>query len=177
MRREVPDYERLQDEVALATGSGASRLLELGTGTGETARRTLARHPDARLVGVDASAEMLERAASLLPGAELVVARLEEPLPAGPFDVVFSALAVHHLDGAGKADLFSRAREVLAPGGRLVVGDVVVPEDPTDAITPIEGDYDKPSTLAEQLRWLEEAGFSARVSWRRRDLAVVVGEL
>ena len=46
MRSEVPQYERLQDEVALATGDGAAeRVLELGTGTGETARRVLARHP------------------------------------------------------------------------------------------------------------------------------------
>ena len=64
MREEVPAYERLQDEAAVATGYGAQRVLELGTGTGETARRVLELHPLASLVGVDASAEMLERAAS-----------------------------------------------------------------------------------------------------------------
>ncbi|HEX6459910.1 MAG TPA: class I SAM-dependent methyltransferase [Thermoleophilaceae bacterium] len=175
MRREVPEYERLQDEVARATGAGAARLLELGTGTGETARRVLARHPDAHLVGVDASAEMLDRAARVLSGAELLVARLQDPLPAGPFDVVFSALAVHHLDAAGKADLFTRAREVLADHGRIVVGDVVVPDDPSDAITPIDGDYDKPSTVAAQLDWLEQADFDADVAWVSRDLAVMIG--
>jgi tRNA (cmo5U34)-methyltransferase len=55
MRQEVPDYERLQEEATAATGIHASRILELGTGTGETARRVLARHPQALLVGVDAS--------------------------------------------------------------------------------------------------------------------------
>ena len=179
MREEVPDYERLQDEVAVATGYGAARVLELGTGTGETARRVLELHPLATFVGVDASAEMLERAEAVLPTerVELLVGRLEDPLPEGPFDVVVSALAVHHLDGVGKADLFTRAREVLAPGGRLVVGDVVVPEDPDDAVTPIDGDYDKPSTVEEQLGWLRDAGFSADVAWSHRDLAVLVGAL
>jgi tRNA (cmo5U34)-methyltransferase len=178
MREEVPQYERLQDEAAVATGYGAARVLELGTGTGETARRVLELHPLATLVGVDASSEMLERAAEVLPPerVELRAGRLEDPLPAGPFDVVVSVLAVHHLDGAGKADLFSRAREVLKERGRIVVGDVVVPEDPADAVTPIDGDYDKPSTVAEQLGWLQDAGYEASVAWSNRDLAVLVGE-
>src|SRR3954467_8143563 len=74
MASEVPDYGRLQDEVARAAeGAGARRALELGTGTGETARRVLAVSPGARLVGIDASAEMLAHAE--LPEADLRVAR------------------------------------------------------------------------------------------------------
>ncbi len=178
MREEVPNYERLQDETATATGADAKRLLELGTGTGETARRVLARHPTARLIGLDASHGMLEHARALLPAArvELGVARLEDPLPDGPFDVVFSALAVHHLDSAGKADLFARVAGSLTRGGRFVLGDVVVPDNPSDVVTPIDdGDYDKPSTIAEQLEWLTACGLKAEVSWAHRDLAVFVG--
>src|SRR5690242_9019225 len=60
MAREVPAYDRLQDEVAAASRCAAARdVLDLGTGTGETARRILASHPGARLVGVDASPDML----------------------------------------------------------------------------------------------------------------------
>ena len=58
MRTEVPEYERLQDETAAATGTGARRVLELDTGTGETARRVLAQHPETRLVGIDASRDL-----------------------------------------------------------------------------------------------------------------------
>lgn len=173
MAAEVPAYVRLQDEVAAATaGLGVARALELGTGTGETTRRVLAVHPGVALVGVDASANMLSHAA--LPGADLRVARLEHPLPAGPFELVFSALAVHHLDGPGKAGLFARIAAVLAPGGRFVLGDVVVPEDPADVVTPIDGVYDQPSTVADQLAWLRAAGLDARVAWAERDLAVLV---
>jgi tRNA (cmo5U34)-methyltransferase len=178
MREEVPDYERLQDETAAAVGTDAERLLELGTGTGETARRGLARNPSAVLLGLDASPEMLERARMALPAerVELRAWQLTDPLPNGPFDVIFSALTVHHLDGAGKADLFRRAAAVLATGGRLVIGDVVVPGDPTDAVTPIDGDYDTPSSVPDQLAWLAAAGLRPRVAWQRRDLAVLVGE-
>lgn len=172
MAQEVPDYARLQDEVAMATeGVEARRMLELGTGTGETARRVLARQARASLIGIDASADMLRRAG--LGGADLRVARLEDPLPEGPFELVFSALAVHHLDGPGKADLFARVAAALAPGGRFVLGDVVVPEDPADLVTPIDGDYDTPDGVADQLAWLAAAGLRPRVTWAHRDLAVL----
>ena len=175
MLSEMPGYHRLQEAVAAATGEGASRILELGTGTGESARRVLARHPGAALVGIDASADML--AVADLPGADLRVARLEDELPGGPFDLAFSVLAVHHLDGPAKADLFRRVAAVLRPGGRFVLGDVVVPEDPADATTPLNPGFDLPSRAEEQVGWLREAGLQARVAWNERDLAVLVGDL
>jgi tRNA (cmo5U34)-methyltransferase len=175
MHSEMPAYERLQEAAAAATGRGASRLLELGTGTGETTRRVLARHPGAALVGVDASADML--AAADLPGADLRVARLEDELPEGPFDLVFSVLTVHHLDGPAKADLYRRVAAVLSPGGRFVLGDVVVPDDPADATTPLNPGFDLPSGVEEQVVWLREAGLEARVVWSERDLAVLVSDL
>ena len=55
----------------------------------------------------------------------------------GPFDLVASALCVHHLRGSLKRDLFARVRARLAPGGRFVLGDVVVPADPADAVIPL----------------------------------------
>jgi tRNA (cmo5U34)-methyltransferase len=174
MAREVPAYERLQDEVAAAArGDGVRDVLDLGTGTGETALRVLAVHPGARLIGIDASPGMLGVAREALPAADLRVARLEDPLPPGPFDLVVSALAVHHLDGAGKADLFARVAAVLRDGGRFVLGDVVVPADPADVVTPIAPGYDKPSTLSEQLGWLDAAGLAAEPVWLDRDLAVI----
>jgi tRNA (cmo5U34)-methyltransferase len=177
MHEELPDYERLQDELAAATADRDARtILELGTGTGETARRVLARHPDARLTGIDESEEMLEVARTTVPQAELLQRRLEDPLPTGPFDVVVSALAVHHLDGPGKQDLFARIAAALRPGGRFVLADVVIPEDPGDATTPLSPDYDLPSSAGDQLAWLDAAGFEATVAWRRRDLAVLVAD-
>jgi tRNA (cmo5U34)-methyltransferase len=175
MANEVPAYARLQDEAAAACRP-AARMLELGTGTGETAKRVLARVGRGQLVGIDVSERMLDHARRALPGADLRVARLEDPLPRGPFGLVFSALAVHHLDGPGKADLFARVADVLDPGGRFVLADVVVPEDPADVVTPIDGVYDTPSRVDEQLDWLSAAGLDAAVTWSERDLAVLVAD-
>ena len=173
MAAEIPGYEELQEAVVAATaGVHAGRVLELGTGTGETALRVRARHPGAAWVGVDASEPMLGRARERLPDADLRLQRLEDELPAGQFDLVVSALAVHHLDGRGKRDLFSRVARVLEPGGHFVLGDVVVP--PAGQKGPIHIDWvmDTPDTVENQLAWLRSAGFEAESSSVRVDLAV-----
>ena len=174
MLAEIHDYAELQEETVRATeGLRAARILELGVGTGETARRVLERHPDAHLTAIDSSAAMLKEARRALPAADLRVARLEDPLPEGPFDLVVSTLAVHHLDSAGKADLFERVAAVLAPGGHFVLADVVVPERPEDAVIECTPGFDLPDPLPDQLKWLEAAGLEPRVVWERLDLAVI----
>jgi tRNA (cmo5U34)-methyltransferase len=170
MHAEIPGYEELEDAVAAATrGITVETVLELGTGTGETALRVLAEHPSARWTGIDASHAMLERARERLPGADLRVARLEDPLPQGPFDLVVSVLAVHHLDGNAKRDLFTRVAQL---SDNFVLGDVVVPARPEDAVIEIDGVYDIPSSVAEQAEWLREAGFGVEIAEIRPDLAV-----
>jgi SAM-dependent methyltransferase len=178
MRAEVPAYRRLQEAVARATEDvAATRILDLGTGTGETLVAVLAAHPAASAVGIDKSEGMLDAARRRLDEAEaeveLQVADLAPPLPGGPFDLVVSALAVHHLDGPAKADLFARVRAVLRPGGRFVLGDVVVPVDPADAVTPLTPEHDRPSCATDQLAWLADAGLVATSTWAERDLVVL----
>ena len=179
IREDIPVYDRLQDELAKASGSGARSVLELGTGSGETARRLLERHQGAALVGIDVSEAMLAVAGSLLPAdrISLRVSRLEDPLPEGRFDLVASALCVHHLRAAEKQDLFMRIHAVLAPGGRFVLADVVVPVDPADAVTSLTPGYDHPDALEDQLGWLRRAGFQTRAVWTHADLAVVTADV
>jgi tRNA (cmo5U34)-methyltransferase len=177
IRADIPRFDELQEVVVEATrGVAARRVLELGTGTGETARRVLAAHPEAALVGIDESEAMLHVARAALD-ADLRVQRLQDALPAGPFDLVVSALAVHHLDADEKRDLFRRVRRELAPGGRFVLADVVVPERPEDAVTPTTPGFDKPDRLEDLLGWLREAGFETDVVWAWKDLAAVHAEV
>ena len=173
MRSELPAYDELQEQVARASeGIAPRRILELGVGTGETARRVLAVHSDAKLVGIDASAEMLAVAREAV-GGDLRVGRLEDELPRGRFDLVVSALAVHHLDAEGKRDLFRRVAARVRPGGRFVLGDVVTPERPEDAVAPLTPKFDRPDRVDDQLRWLAEAGFRPTLEWAWKDLAVI----
>ena len=174
MLAEVPSYPELQKQAAKAAADvPAHMILEFGIGTGETAKRVLAAHPEARLVAIDSSAEMLERARTVVPQADLRLAQLQDPLPEGPFDLVVSALAVHHLDGPGKQDLFRRIAAVLEPGGAFVLADVVVPESDEDVVTPIDWEYDLPDRVDDQLGWLRDAGLDAEAVWSYKDLAVM----
>jgi tRNA (cmo5U34)-methyltransferase len=172
IRAEVPAYDELQDRVAAATARiKTARILDLGAGTGETARRVLAVHPAAVLVAVDESSRMLERIED--ERVEPRVARLQDTLPHESFDLVVSALAVHHLDAAEKRALFSRIRAALRPGGRFVLGDVVLAEV---RVAPLSEGYDKPDRVDDQLTWLAETGFDAHLEWTRDDLALIVAD-
>ncbi len=180
IRAEIPGYDLLQDIVVrVSSETRAADVLELGTGSGETAKRLLDAVPGARLVGIDSSEEMLAAARSLLPPDRVTLhyRRLEDPLPEGPFHLVVSALTVHHLPGDRKADLFKRVAAVLRPGARFVLADVVVPDDPAEAAIPLEVGFDFPSSVGDQLEWLGKAGFRPQVVWNEGDLAVLQGDL
>jgi tRNA (cmo5U34)-methyltransferase len=178
MHDEIPGYEELQRATADATaGIEVRRVLELGTGTGETALRVRTRHPHAAWVGVDASPLMLARAHERLPDSDLRLGRLEDELPAGPFDLVVSTLAVHHLDADGKRDLFRRIAGVLRPGGRFVLADLVVPRPGETGPIAVDWEMDVPDSAADQVAWLTRLGLEARAEHIRADLAVIVAGL
>lgn len=72
-----------------------ARVVDLGVGTGNLAALIAARLPQAAIVGLDYSADMLEAArAKLPPGATLLQARLEvDELPTGPLHGAGAAAA------------------------------------------------------------------------------------
>lgn len=121
-------------EAAALDRTGPVRILDLGAGTGLLASVLAGALPDAELVLLDEAPAMLDRAterlAPLGDRVSTVVADLRDPLPDGPFDVVASALAIHHLDDAGKADLYARAADVLSPGGVLINAEQVAGPTP-----------------------------------------------
>jgi len=179
IRVEIPRYDYLQESIATAAASvAAASILDLGTGTGETLARVLKRHPSAHVIGMDESDGMLEVARRRLEEYDVTlrVADLLDELPPGPFDLVVSALAVHHLDGAGKATLFGRVAAALRPGGRFVLADVILPDDASSAAVPLSDGWDKPSTVAEQVGWLGDAGLDVTVAWQEADLALFVAD-
>jgi tRNA (cmo5U34)-methyltransferase len=163
IRAEVPRFGELQERTIDAIPSEPTRVLELGIGTGETTRRLLERYPDADVVGLDSSPEMVFRAREL--GIEVRLARMEDPLPDGPWDLVISVLSVHHLDPEGKRDLFRRVR---GQSSALVLGDVVSAEV---QVTPIEPGFDFPDPATDVAEWC-----GGDVVWEADDLAVIRAE-
>ena len=125
-RRLVPCFDAFYGSairaLELAEPGPVRAVLDLGTGTGALAAMVADARPEAQLTLLDGAPAMVEKAAATL-GPRAVAALVQdfsEPLPAGPFDAVVSSLAIHHLDDAGKASLYTRVRDVLRPRGVFV---------------------------------------------------------
>jgi tRNA (cmo5U34)-methyltransferase len=146
IRAEIPGYDDLQDQAVAAIPFPPARVLELGMGTGETTQRLIEAHPDAWVVGLDASPDMVFRARQSYDDVQL--ARMEDPLPDGPWDLVISVLSVNQLNDDQKQNL---CRQVKSQSRSLVVGDVFVG-----------------SQLADLVGWS-----GGEVAWQSGDLAVV----
>ena len=90
-----------------------NRAVDLGCGTGELTQLLARRFPGAEVVGIDSSAEMLEKARARFP--ELRFAQGDIADWQGPVDLLFSNAALQWLDG--HAQLLPRLLAQLAPGG------------------------------------------------------------
>jgi trans-aconitate 2-methyltransferase len=96
-----------------------AEVYDLGAGTGNVTRLLAARWPRARITGVDASREMLAKAAAEAPGVAWEHADLASWRPPRPADIIFSNAALHWL--GDHARLFPSLLSALAPGGVLAV--------------------------------------------------------
>jgi tRNA (cmo5U34)-methyltransferase len=135
IRAKVPRYDELQEQAVAAIPFPPERVLELGMGTGETTRRLIAAHPDSWVVGLDASPDMVFRARQSYDDVQL--ARMEDPLPDGPWDLVISVLSIAELSAEQRQNLFRRVRE---HSRSLVIGDLIGGEDLERALEWSEGE-------------------------------------
>jgi tRNA (cmo5U34)-methyltransferase len=156
----LPGYAELQERSIAAIPFPPGRVLELGIGTGETTQRLLTAHPQAEVTGLDASPEMVFRAREL--GIDVQLARMEDPLPDGPWDLVIAVLATHHLNPEQKKHLFRRVRE---QSRSLVLGDQVAAANHVLEPEPGVDFLDSAQDLAD---WS-----GGEIVWQQDDLAVV----
>ncbi len=156
----MPRYDELQDAAIAAIPFPPERVLELGMGTGETTRRLIEAYPDSWVIGLDSSPDMVFHAREAYDDVQL--ARIEDPLPDGPWDLVIGVLSIHHLTADQKRELFRRVRE---ESRALVIGNVVKADV---QVTPIDPGHDFLETAAELAEWC-----GGEVVWRADDLAVV----
>jgi demethylmenaquinone methyltransferase / 2-methoxy-6-polyprenyl-1,4-benzoquinol methylase len=139
--RTAADYDRV--ERAMAFGSGpwyrrralrraglkaGMRVLDIGTGTGLTAREAFGLvGPSGTVMGVDPSPGMMECAR--VPHGLLLVGGTAEaiPAPAGAADFVSMGYALRHIADLSAA--FGEFLRVLVPGGRVCLLEITSPHD------------------------------------------------
>lgn len=131
----TPERERQQAIIGeLVASVMPARVVELCCGAGELARLLLERLPVARVLALDGSPTMLaqtrETCAAHADRLELqpfdLAAHGWRALQPAP-DAICSSLAVHHLDGAQKQQLFGDLHAALRPGGVFVLADLIRP--------------------------------------------------
>ena len=157
-------YDALLDWVIQSAGIGeSSRLLELGSGTGNlTARIPVC----GELVCVDISQRMEEIAQPKL--AHLTQRRfIADDLlqvferPQGEFDAVISTYAVHHLTREEKRQLFERVWASLLPGGRAAFGDLMLENAAQGTVKAAQyraaGQDEVAESIEEEFFWLLDA--------------------
>jgi len=185
------DFYRTALDVIPFTTDTAIRVLDLGAGTGLLSWSIAAAFPRADITMVDISEEMLSRARERFAGkshaVRFAVADLAHATFDSSYDLIVSALAIHHLAHDDKQRLFRKVYAALHPGGAFIDADQAL--GPTAASEAryedmwlqrareqgaSDGDIaaaiermraDRNATLAEQLRWLEEAGFRDVDCW------------
>lgn len=165
-------------------------VLDLGAGTGLLTSIVMKSFPNANYTLVDISSEMLEKAKERFAGKEHV-SYLELDFDSatipGSYDVVVSALALHHTPYDQLCKVFAKIYNILEPGGIFINADQILGET-----LQIETEYeqawlrhaqdagctneeievamermkaDKTATLKDQFVGLKKAGFQNINCW------------
>lgn len=116
---------------ALAPADGET-ILDLGCGTAELLFEVHDRAPDARLLGLDVAARMLDlardKARDRRTPIDLLRGDAERlPLPDGRVDGAITAFTLRNVPSL--PGFFEEVHRVLAPGGRLVTLEIHLPRD------------------------------------------------
>ncbi len=120
-----------EDLVKLITIRDGLCVIDLGCGTGELTAKLAAMLPNSQIIGLDSSAQMLEKA-SAYAGPSLSFERGDLATVKGQWDVVFSHAAIQWVDD--HAQLIPQLFGLVKPGGQLVVQQPSNHNHPTHAI-------------------------------------------
>jgi tRNA (cmo5U34)-methyltransferase len=159
-------------------------VLDLGAGTGLVTALIFNVFPEAVVSLLDASGEMLEKAKERFEGKDNVQFYVMDydtsPLP-GEYNLIVSAMSIHHLENSDKKRLFQKIYDALVPGGTFIHAEIA--RGATDNIEEIYQEqwrnhlektdlskdeldiiyermsYDIPAPLDMQLGWMRSAGF------------------
>lgn len=165
--------------------SKSPAVLDIGAGSGLLSSFLLYKFPNARFTLIDISSKMLEVAKQRfkgIEGLEYIVGDYTQHNFDRAYDVIISALSIHHLSDEQKASLYQKCHSSLKKNGIFINCDQVLGDtEYLDSLykkqwkSSIENSglpmdellsayervkLDKEATLSQQLRWLREAGFS-----------------
>lgn len=163
---------------SLLPPKAGAKVLDLGCGTGLELEFYFQINPEAAVVGIDLSADMLatlqkklaDRSIELINGSYFDV-----PLGEKCFDAAVSVESLHHFTDVQKLGLYTKLNKALAEGGYFVLTDYFAESEALEALyfselerqkkeAGLDPDafyhYDTPLTVEHEIKVLRNSGFS-----------------
>jgi len=183
----IPNMDQIYTIIAELASSEVPgpKILDLGAGTGLLTEQLFKKYSGGSFTLIDISMEMLNIARERFKGNPNFRYIQEDYLKTDfedSFNIVISSLSIHHLNDNAKKNLYTKVYEILNEGGIFLNADqVLVPSSEneyiyqrnwwekieTGSLKQDEKEFiidimklDKPSTLKNNLRWLENCGFT-----------------
>jgi ubiquinone/menaquinone biosynthesis C-methylase UbiE len=203
IRTFIPNYEEMLSEAAtrlLLLKRRQPVLVDLGIGTGALTAKCLAVVPEARVIGVDADADMLALARRRLsrdPGRQPDLRQSDFlDFEWRHCDAAVASLALHHImTTASKKEFYRRCFAALRNGGFLIQADCMPSQEGRLAAQELKSweahlcktysrrqaqnffkawaGEDTYFSLPDEMAMLHSAGFAVEVAWRRAPFAVL----
>lgn len=198
IRTFIPDYEEMLDVAAGLIPTQARTIVDLGVGTGALALQCVKRARQAKVVGIDADAEILNLALRRLGSRATFSCGsfLRTPLPR--CDAVVASFALHHIrTRQAKDSFYRRIHAALRPRGIFVTVDCHPAGSPelareqmqawaahlrksyskSEAVKLLEAwsHEDVYTPLATEVELMQRSGFEVEIVWRRGAFAVLRG--
>jgi len=202
----IPYYKQMVEALISAIPFNIDepiQVIDLGCGTGTISKQIADKYPNAKILCVDIAANMIEIAKFKLSNhahSEFITGDFSTIELTGKYDVVVSSLALHHLETDDKKKTFyQKIYGLLSNSGVFYNADVVLASSTylqnvnmsywinymkrsvseaeiRDNWIPKYETEDRPAKLMNQLKWLEEIGFSSvDVIWKYYNFAVYGG--
>jgi tRNA (cmo5U34)-methyltransferase len=197
----IPCYDAFHRRATDLIPAGATRILDLGAGTGILTTFVRSWYPNAHIHLIDFSEPMIDIARKRLSSDSNVSFEIADytAAPLGEnYDAIVSALSIHHLEDPAKKALFAKIFAALRPGGVFVNAEQVAGPTPAlDAVykslwlqqvreagaTPQQiadslyrQQDDRCASVEDQLDWMRAAGFTDADCWFKDNrFAVLAG--
>ncbi|MGA2667618.1 MAG: class I SAM-dependent methyltransferase [Ignavibacteria bacterium] len=162
-------FELLDTVISYLDYSDGIKILDIGIGTGLLVEKL---PPYIPVYGIDISEKMMKKLKEKKLNVKLRLGSfLKIPFENQFFDRIISTIAFHHVSYGNKNRAFDEMDRVLKPGGRILIGDLMIENDDdkeklrlncaesgkTGVVEVL--DYEYPANIQDSIKYLDSIGY------------------